>query len=356
MLWARFYFDSLFDSDFLRNPDLFAHDGWRFELGDDENAELRISGVVYNEMRSHGSSFFEKVLNHLLYKGTEMEFEAGGDLDDLVDLTWEATLEFYHTFYHPSNSLIFYFGNTDGVEELFSLIDEQLNFGQRQMAPYRSLFDTHRGLMTAQPYDRSNASIIFSSIDTISDAAIRQNEVWNVYYLGDRREMSICDIMGLTLLSKLLTDRTSVFYQRLRRSDIGNAPVAHGFGFTLRIAHFDLGMLNVPSCDLPTTETDRDPCGYRERFDILIKEALEETMKLGFDPRLVEALMHNMEFNARDGMPSRSVVGNYFSNAIAVDWAAGLPLFQSFQPEKDIQSLKKELSDNPKYLETLIQK
>ena len=45
-----------------------------------------------------------------LYPDTTYAYESGGDPEFITDLTYESYLEFYHTYYHPSNSYIYLYG------------------------------------------------------------------------------------------------------------------------------------------------------------------------------------------------------------------------------------------------------
>lgn len=44
--------------------------------------------------------------------------ESGGDPDNIPDLSYEEFLDFHRTYYHPSNSYIYLYGNMDMVEKL----------------------------------------------------------------------------------------------------------------------------------------------------------------------------------------------------------------------------------------------
>jgi Zn-dependent M16 (insulinase) family peptidase len=59
-----------------------------------------------------------------LYPDTTYSVESGGDPDEIVNLTYEQFLEFHSTYYHPSNSYIYLYGDMDMAEKL-TFIDEQ---------------------------------------------------------------------------------------------------------------------------------------------------------------------------------------------------------------------------------------
>ncbi len=52
--------------------------------------------------------------------------ESGGDPEVIPELTYEQFLDFHRTYYHPSNSYIYLYGNMDMEEKLDGLIEEYL--------------------------------------------------------------------------------------------------------------------------------------------------------------------------------------------------------------------------------------
>ena len=62
------------------------------------------------------------ILNSL-FPDTTYANESGGDPDVIPELTYEEYLNFHRTYYHPSNSYIYLYGNMDMAEKL-TFIDE----------------------------------------------------------------------------------------------------------------------------------------------------------------------------------------------------------------------------------------
>ena len=59
-----------------------------------------------------------------LYPDTTYAYESGGDPEFITDLTYESYLEFYHTYYHPSNSYIYLYGDLD-MEKALNWMDHE---------------------------------------------------------------------------------------------------------------------------------------------------------------------------------------------------------------------------------------
>ena len=123
------YLDAVFYPKIYENSMIFRQEGWHYELEDEED-ELTINGVVYNEMKGAFSSpddVLERELMNSLYPNTTYGFESGGDPDVIPALSYEEFLDFHKTYYHPSNSYIYLYGNMNMIEKLEFLDREYLS-------------------------------------------------------------------------------------------------------------------------------------------------------------------------------------------------------------------------------------
>ncbi|MBQ8945729.1 MAG: insulinase family protein [Lachnospiraceae bacterium] len=114
------YLDAVFHPNIYKERKIFEQEGWHYEL-EDENSELKINGVVYNEMRGAFSSpddVVEREIMNTLFPDTPYGVESGGDPDNIPDLTYENFLDFHSRYYHPSNSYIYLYGDCDMARKL----------------------------------------------------------------------------------------------------------------------------------------------------------------------------------------------------------------------------------------------
>ena len=123
------YLDAVFNPNITKYEDIFKQEGWHYELtGKDD--ELKINGVVYNEMKGAYSSP-DEVLSSQIYRSlfpdNTYSKDSGGNPEYIPKLTYEAYLDFYHKYYHPSNSYIYLYGDMDVVERLEWLDKEYLS-------------------------------------------------------------------------------------------------------------------------------------------------------------------------------------------------------------------------------------
>ena len=123
------YLDAVFNPNITKYEEIFKQEGWHYELtGKDD--ELKINGVVYNEMKGAYSSP-DEVLSSQIYRSlfpdNTYSKDSGGNPECIPKLTYEAYLDFYHKYYHPSNSYIYLYGDMDVVERLEWLDKEYLS-------------------------------------------------------------------------------------------------------------------------------------------------------------------------------------------------------------------------------------
>ena len=128
------YLDAVFYPNIYKREEIFRQEGWNYHL-EQKEGPLKYNGVVYNEMKGAFSSPDEvlerEIMNHL-FPDTTYGCESGGDPKNIPDLTYENFLNFHRTYYHPSNSYIYLYGNMDMEEKLNWLDQEYLSAYDRK--------------------------------------------------------------------------------------------------------------------------------------------------------------------------------------------------------------------------------
>ncbi|MFV0362794.1 MAG: insulinase family protein [Suipraeoptans sp.] len=119
------YLDAVFYPNIYEHDEIFRQEGWSYKLTNKDD-ELTYNGVVYNEMKGAFSSpegVLDRVIQNTLFPDTTYANESGGDPDVIPELSYEEFLDFHRTYYHPSNSYIYLYGDMD-FEEKLRFIDE----------------------------------------------------------------------------------------------------------------------------------------------------------------------------------------------------------------------------------------
>lgn len=123
------YLDAVFHPNIYKHKEIFMQEGWSYKLDSMED-ELKISGVVYNEMKGAFSSpdgVLYRHIRHTIFPDNEYQYESGGDPDCIPKLTYEEFMNFHKKYYHPSNSFIYLYGDIDPAERLDFIHNEYLS-------------------------------------------------------------------------------------------------------------------------------------------------------------------------------------------------------------------------------------
>ena len=123
------YLDAVFHPNICKRQEIFKQEGWHYEI-EDAGSPIKLNGVVYSEMKGAFSSpddLLSRSVFDSLFPDTCYGVESGGDPDVIPDLTYEQFKAFHKKYYHPSNSFIYLYGNTDFIERLEYIDREYLS-------------------------------------------------------------------------------------------------------------------------------------------------------------------------------------------------------------------------------------
>ncbi|HWP68354.1 MAG TPA: insulinase family protein, partial [Rectinemataceae bacterium] len=110
--------------------DTFRQEGWHYEVNPESGA-LTYKGVVFNEMKgaySDPDDMHDDLCRRSLFPDTSYGLDSGGDPETMPVLDYATFKAFHETYYHPSNSFTFFYGDDDPEERLATI--------DRWLAPY----------------------------------------------------------------------------------------------------------------------------------------------------------------------------------------------------------------------------
>ncbi|MDR1924361.1 MAG: insulinase family protein [Planctomycetaceae bacterium] len=128
------YLDAVFFPNAIKIPEILMQEGWHYEL--DENNNLNYNGIVYNEMKgvySAPQNILYQTIQKALYPDSTYKFDAGGDPNEIININHESFVNFHKKYYHPSNSLIYFYGNGNIKEHLNYIHNEYLSKFKKQI-------------------------------------------------------------------------------------------------------------------------------------------------------------------------------------------------------------------------------
>ena len=164
------YLDAVFHPNIYKHKEIFMQEGWSYKLDSMED-ELKISGVVYNEMKGAFSSpdgVLFRHIRHTIFPDNEYQYESGGDPDYIPELTYEEFMDFHKKYYHPSNSFIYLYGDIDPVERLEFIHNEYLskydyldvNSRLTEQTPFAEPHDEYRAYSIGENEDDKDKTYI----------------------------------------------------------------------------------------------------------------------------------------------------------------------------------------------------
>lgn len=164
------YLDAVFHPNIYKHKEIFMQEGWSYKLDSMED-ELKISGVVYNEMKGAFSSpdgVLFRHIRHTIFPDNEYQYESGGDPDCIPELTYEEFMDFHKKYYHPSNSFIYLYGDIDPVERLEFIHNEYLskydyldvNSRLTEQTPFAEPHDEYRAYSIGENEDDKDKTYI----------------------------------------------------------------------------------------------------------------------------------------------------------------------------------------------------
>lgn len=326
------YLDAVFNPNITKYEEIFKQEGWHYELtGRDD--ELKINGVVYNEMKGAYSSP-DEVLSSQIYRSlfpdNTYSKDSGGNPEYIPKLTYEAYLDFYHKYYHPSNSYIYLYGDMDVVERLEWLDKE-----------YLSLYD----------YKKVNSEInkqpAFDEIKNVEAqySITMDDSQENKTYLSYNR------VVGDTL-DEMLYQAFDVLDYALVSSPgapVKQALIDAGIGDDV-YGSYDAGILQ-PVFSFVAKNAN---ASQADEFESIIENTLKEVVKTGINKEALLAGINSSEFKFREADFGQFPKGLLFGLNCLDSW-----LFDDMKPFIHLECLgtfaKLRKAVDTDYFEKLIQ-
>ncbi len=326
------YLDAVFNPNITKYEEIFKQEGWHYELtGKDD--ELKINGVVYNEMKGAYSSP-DEVLSSQIYRSlfpdNTYSKDSGGNPEYIPKLTYEAYLDFYHKYYHPSNSYIYLYGDMDVVERLEWLDKE-----------YLSLYDYKKvnSEINKQPAFDEIKNVEAQYSITMDDS--QENKTYLSYnrVVGDSLDEMLYQAFDV-LDYALVSSPGAPVKQAL--IDVGIGDDVYG--------SYDAGILQ-PVFSFVAKNAN---ASQADEFESIIENTLKEVVKTGINKEALLAGINSSEFKFREADFGQFPKGLLFGLNCLDSW-----LFDDMKPFIHLECLgtfaKLRKAVDTDYFEKLIQ-
>lgn len=327
------YMDAVLHPNIYKEEKIFRQEGWHYEL-ESEDAPLTYNGVVYNEMKgafSSPESVLDRLIQQTLFPDTCYGVESGGDPKNIPDLTYEQFLNFHRTYYHPSNSFIYLYGNMD-MEEKLEFLDSH----------YLSAFDS---LVIDSEIRDQEAFAQVKDIQKSYPVSEDEGEEDNTYLsynmvVGEAADINL-SLAFEVLDYALLSAPGAPLKQALLDAKIGR-DIYGSFEDGIKQTYFSIVAKGAN-------------LSQKEEFVKVIRDTLTKIMEEGIDKKAVTAGINYYEFRFREADFSSYPKGLMYGLDILSSW-----LYDDTKPFCEVQLLegfeflKKALEEG--YFEELIRK
>ncbi|MDA8133378.1 MAG: insulinase family protein [Desulfobacteraceae bacterium] len=261
----------------------FKQEGHRLDLleTNDKKIELEYKGVVYNEMKgamSSPSQVLGRSLLSALYPDTTYRNNSGGEPSEIPGLKYQDLKNFHATYYHPSNSHFYTYGNLPLEETLAFICEKVLDefdaIRVDSQVPAQPRWDSPRRRTQAYAYaDPEDISKKYQAC-----------VAWLTCDVKDSFE-----VLVLTVLEQiLLGNSSSPLRKALIDSSLGSAlSDSSGFDAENRDTMFTCGLKDITQDSVKKVEK-------------IIFSTLRNLAHKGIDPTMIDSAIHQIEFYRKE--------------------------------------------------------
>ena len=332
------YLDAVFYPNVYTEPKIFKQEGWHYEVVDekgnpDENGNIILNGVVYNEMKgafSAADSVLERSITKTLFEGHSYGEESGGDPDVIPTLTYENFLDMHSKYYHPSNSYIYLYGDMDIAKKL-ELIDKEY----LDKFEYKFVDSKIEEVKPLESVKERNFEYPITENQTEENATYLS---WNTLVGG---ELNPTVYMGFQILEYVLIDAPGApLMQALIDAGIGE-DVYGGYANGIYVPYFGVTAKN--------SNLDRKP-----EFLAVIEGTLRKLAYEGLDKEAIKAAINVFEFKAREADYGSYPKGLMYGLSSFDSWLYDADPTMNLRFENIFNTLREEVENG--YFENLIKK
>jgi hypothetical protein len=330
------YIDAVFHP--MISPQTLAQEGWHYEL-DDLDSPLVYKGVVFNEMKGAYSSpdnLLGRYAQQSLFPDHTYGVDSGGDPRVIPTLTYKQFKAFHQTYYHPSNSYIFFYGDDDPTERLRRMDDALCGFDALQVESAIPLAPPFSAPASeGYPYDAGAETDGRKGMLVVN---------WLLAETFDQERS-----LGLAILAYILIGTpASPLRKTLIDSGLGEDLAGVGLESDLRQMVFSTGLKGVSHGG-----NDGEPNDFTA-VESLVIDTLQRLVDEGIDPKTVAAALNTVEFRLREMNTGSFPRGLALMLTCLTTWLYDGDPLAPLAFETPLQAIKQRLARGEPYFENLI--
>lgn len=327
------YADAVFHP--LLRPEVFRQEGHRLEF--DEEGRPSLVGVVFNEMKGSYASETSIVAEwayRSLFPDTPYALDSGGEPWEIPSLDYNAFRAFHETYYHPSNCLVFLYGNIPTEQYAAFLDGEFLSaftaLDVRPEVPLQPRWKEPRQVEKTYPVadgqpleGRTSLLMSWLTVPVTEPESVIALEVLNEVLLGNSG---------------------SPLQKALVESGLGEdvSPVS-GLETELREMVFTAGIRGSDPEKLPELEA-------------LVSRTLADLASHGIPAEVLTGAMRRIEFRNREIRRGGGPHALRLMRRALRGWVHGAPPEGTLEFARHMEALKRRLQEKPRLFEELLER
>ncbi|HEX9332020.1 MAG TPA: insulinase family protein, partial [Anaerolineales bacterium] len=312
---------------------ILMQEGWHYEIND-PNEPLTCKGVVFNEMKGVYSSpdgILETRVIGSLFPKHLYSMDYGGDPVHIPDLTYENFRNFWETYYHPSNSFIFFYGNDDP--------EKRLKLMEGYLKPYKKK-KVKSVVPPVKPFKRPKK--VEFAYDAGDDKDFEKKHYlvvnWKLPDTSDPVLNFSLRILGYILIGT----PASPLRKALLDSGLGEDLAGIGLHTDIRHLIFSTGLKGTRK-------------RHAKKIEKLIFDTLETLVREGIELDTIAASLNTVEFLLRENNTGYFPRGIALMLRVLTTWLHDEDPFKLLAFEAPLYEIKSRYSADSHYFEKLIQ-
>ncbi len=301
----RVYLDAVFRPLMYKNEGIFRQEGWHSD-------SKEYNGIVLNEMKGAYSSP-DAVLSSALYsemfKGSGYGFDSGGRPEAITKLSYEEFLDFHRKHYHPSNAVIYLYGDID-INSYIDIIDGEFLLG----------YDKGECFRPALPESHSEGTV------KISKNTGGKNILSALFDTGASDNYALCTLMSI--LSSL--------WCYTEGGNIKKALIDAGLGDKTECIFDDSNMFSA--MEISVQNSDQNDV---EKFRETLNGVFEEMAENGVDEHKLRGVINSLKFYFKEEDFGYKPKGLFYGMMILDNFLKGREGFDNVRIDKLFEEIEK---------------
>ena len=284
---AEFYTDACFYPAIMENEHIYRTEAWRYRMETPEDP-LTLEGTVYSEML--GAMTLKRTayrnLFRAAYPGSLAGNEPGGLPDDIPNMTWQMLKDYHDTYYHPSNSVAYLYGQFEDYTAFLKLLDSYYSGFERKEFNHDDAGYT--------PLTESVVQSLPFPVEQSSDTEHASTIFYAFLCPGLKADLEQYNLMNT--LTDLLNHSGSDLSQHIQKA----------------LPHADFSVFiesTGPDSAIAFALSNADP-EDAETLKTIVDEALQDVAENGFPQDLVESAAASLEISVKLTRESSDPVDN----------------------------------------------